>query len=51
MKMTVEDQVTEDLEKHSIINFLLVFPTIATLVKCVKCHQKINFHSTKKEGL
>jgi len=48
----VEDQVTEDLEKYyRIIDFLLVFSTIATLVKCVKCDGKINFHSTKKKGL
>lgn len=52
IKVTVEDQVTEDLEKYySIIDFLLVFSTIATLVKCVKCDGKVNFHSTKKEGL
>ncbi|XP_068987314.1 uncharacterized protein [Bombus flavifrons] len=52
IKVTVEDQVTEDLEKHyRIIDFLLVFSTIATLVKCVKCDGKVNFHSTKKEGL
>lgn len=50
--MTIEDQVTEDLEKHYRINdFLLVFSAIATLVKCVKCAEKVNFHSTKKEGL
>lgn len=52
IKVTVEEQVTEDLEKHyRIIDFLLVFSTIATLVKCVKCDGKVNFHSTKKEGL
>jgi len=52
IKVIVEDQVTEDLEKYyRIIDFLLVFSTIATLVKCVKCDGKVNFHSTKKEGL
>ncbi|XP_033347671.1 uncharacterized protein LOC117232427 [Bombus vosnesenskii] len=39
IKVTVEDQVTKD------------FSTIATLVKRVKCDGKVNFHSTKKEGL
>lgn len=52
IKVTVEDQVTEDLEKYyRIVDFLLVFSTIATLVKCVKCDVKVNFYSTKKEGL
>ncbi|CAG9782211.1 unnamed protein product [Diatraea saccharalis] len=52
IKMTVEDQIREDLERHyRVIDFLLVFATIATLVKCVKCDGKVNFHSTKKEGL
>lgn len=52
LKVAIEDQVTEDLHKHyRIIDFLLVFSTIATLVKCIKCDGKVNFHSTKKEGL
>ena len=52
IKVTVEDQVTEDLEKHyMIIDFLLVFSTIATLVKCVKCDGKVNFLSTLKTAL
>ena len=52
IKVTVEDQITEDLKKYyRIMDFLIVFSTIATLVKCVKCDGKVNFHSTKKEGL
>ena len=52
IKVTVEDQVTEDLEKYyRIIDFLLVCSTISTLVKYVKCDGKVNIHSTKKEGL
>ena len=53
IKVTDEDQITEDLEKYyRIIDFLLVFSTIATLVKCIKYDGKVNFHSTiKKEGL
>jgi len=40
IKVIVEDQVTEDLEKYyRIIDFLLVFSTIATLVKYVKCEK------------
>lgn len=52
IKLNVASGVTEDFEKHfRIIDFLLVFTSISTLVKCVKCDGKISFKSTKKEGL
>lgn len=42
----------EDLEKHyRIIDFILVFSTIASLVKCAECDGKVSFQSCKKEGL
>ncbi|XP_044584008.1 uncharacterized protein LOC123264657 [Cotesia glomerata] len=44
--------VPEDVEKHfRIIDFLLVFSTIASLVKCAQCDGSIEFKSCKKEGL
>ena len=42
----------EDLEKHyRIIDFILVFSTITSLVKCAECDGKVSFQSCKKEGL
>lgn len=42
----------EDLQKHyRIVDFLLVFSTIAIFVKCAECGEKISFQSCSKEGL
>ena len=52
IKMSTARDIVEDLEKHyRIVDFLLVFSTISTLVKCAVCDGKINFQSCKKEGL
>lgn len=52
IKVDVAKEVMEDLQKHyRIVDFLLVFSSIATLVKCINCDGKITFQSTKKEGL
>jgi len=40
------------MEKHyRSIDFLLVFTTIATLVKCARCGENVNFKSCDKQGL
>ncbi|KYM99964.1 hypothetical protein ALC62_09280 [Cyphomyrmex costatus] len=50
--MTTEINVPEDGEKHyRIIDFLLIFTTLSTLVKCSKCDGKIEFQSCRMEGL
>ena len=42
----------EDVEKHyRVIDFLLVFSTISSLVKCNQCDGSIQFKSCKKEGI
>jgi len=42
LKMSTEINVPEDVEKHyRIVDFVLVFSTISTLVKCTKCDGKI----------
>lgn len=52
IKMNTSLDVAEDFEKHyRIVDFMLVFSTISTLVKCVKCDGTITFQSCKKEGL
>lgn len=52
IKMTSEINVPEDGDKHyRIIDFLLVFTTISTLVKCSKCDGNIEFQSCRMEGL
>lgn len=52
IKLSTAMKVEEDLQKHyRIIDFILVFSTISTLVKCVKCDGKVSFQSCKKEGL
>jgi len=44
--------VVEDIQKHyRMIDFVLVFSSIATVVKCVKCDGKVIFQTCKKEGL
>lgn len=51
-KISENTCVEEDLQKHyRIVDFLLVFSTLATLVKCAECGEKISFQSCKKEGL
>lgn len=52
IKLNTSLEVEEDFEKHyRIIDFILVFSTISTLAKCVKCDGKRSFSSCKKEGL
>lgn len=52
IKMNTSLDVAEDFGKHyRIVDFLLVFSTISTFVKCVKCDGTISFQSCKKEGL
>ncbi|KYN26922.1 hypothetical protein ALC57_03697 [Trachymyrmex cornetzi] len=52
LKSDIAADVTEDLSKHyRVIDFLLVFSTVSTLVKCKTCDGKITFKSCRKEGL
>lgn len=52
IKVSTAKNVPTDPEKHyRIIDFLLVFSSISTLVKCVECGEKVNFTCTGKEGL
>lgn len=52
IKLSTIESVEQDLEKHyRIIDFLLVFSTLATLVKCVDCDEKMSFRTCKTEGL
>lgn len=52
LKTWNEINVPENVEKHyRIIDFVLVFSVISTLVKCTKCDGKIEFKTCKKEGL
>lgn len=49
IKMNTSLDVAEDFKKHyRIVDFMLVFSTISTLVKC---DGTINFQSCKKDGL
>ena len=50
--MNTNRKVPEDADKHyQIIDFLLVFTTISTLVKCAQYSGKVSFKSCAKEGL
>ena len=50
--MNTVNSVPEDTGKHyRVIDFLLVFNTISTLVKCAQCDEKLQFKSCKNEGL
>lgn len=52
IKFNTSASVVEDVEKHyRIVDFLLVFSTIASLVKCAQCDGSVEFKSCKKEGL
>lgn len=52
IKLSTSREVAEDSHKHyRIVDFIMVFSTIVTLVKCVKCDGNIDFQSCKKEGL
>ncbi|XP_057337726.1 uncharacterized protein LOC130675860 [Microplitis mediator] len=52
IKLSTSQHVEQDLEKHyRIIDFLLVFSTLSTLVKCVECNGKIKFRTCKSEGI
>lgn len=52
IKVDTGKSVSEDFDKHyRIIDFMLVFSTISTLVKCVKCDGKVQLTSCKMEGL
>lgn len=52
IKICTSQSVTENFEKHyRIVDFVLVFSALSTLIKCVNCGGKILFHSCKKEGL
>jgi len=52
MKFSTQTKVPEDAEKHyRIIDFLLVFASIATLVKCATCGGSISFKTCDKIGL
>lgn len=52
LKANIATSVQEDLTKHyRVIDFLLVFSTISTLVKCQICDGQITFESCRKEGL
>ncbi|KYN27481.1 hypothetical protein ALC57_03136, partial [Trachymyrmex cornetzi] len=45
-------KVPEDMEKYyRIIDFLLVFKTISTLVKCATCGENVSFKSCDKQSL
>lgn len=51
-KISDESCIEEDLQTHyRIIDFMLVFSTLSTLVSCQKCAEKVSFQSCKKEGL
>jgi len=52
IKLNTSASVPEDVEKHyGIIDFVLVFSTIASLVKCTQCDGSVEFKSCKKKAL
>ena len=52
IRLSTSAKVPEDAEKHyRIVDFLLVFTTISTLVKCATCGEKVHFKSCDKQGL
>ena len=52
IKLNTTASVPEDIEKHyRVIDFLLVFSTISSLVKCAQCDGSVQFKSCKKEGI
>lgn len=52
IRVELEDSITQDFDKHyRIVDFLLVFSSISTLVKCVVCDGKVEFSSGKMDGL
>lgn len=52
IKLTSCKKVPTDYEMHNkIIDFLLVFTTLSTLVNCAFCGGKVSFKSTHEEGL
>ena len=52
IKLNASLEIEEDYNKHfKIVDFLLVFSTIATLVKCKTCDGAVSFQTCKKEGL
>lgn len=52
IKVNTINSVPEDSEKHyRIIDFLLVFNTLSTLVQCKQCGKDLSFKCCKKEGL
>ena len=51
-KRSTNKSIEEVLSKHyRIVDFMLVFTALATLVKCGVCAGNISFQSCKKEGL
>ena len=52
IKLITSASGPEDVEKYyRIIDFLLVFSTISSLVKCNQCDCSVQFKSCKKEGI
>ena len=52
IKLNTTASVPEEIEKHyRVIDFLLVFSTITSLVKCAQSDGSVQFKSCKKEGI
>ena len=51
-KISMNKSIEKDLSKHyRIVDFMLVFTALVTLVKCGVCARNVSFQSCKKEGL